>query len=274
MKRLIGATLAVVSCLGAMAQNASFSHDAYNGVLGRYVSAGGLVDYRGLKADRAQLDAFRDALAKADQAVYGAWSDAQKIAFWINAYNALTLVAIIDHYPIQSRGLLSGLRFPSNSIRQIDGVWKEIEWTIMGKQFTLDAIEHQILRKEFDEPRIHMAIVCAALSCPYLRTEAYVADRLDEQLADQSRKFLADPRKGMREDRANTDLYLSSIFKWFGGDFKMGFGTTEIPGHEGIEAAVLNFVSQNVDKDSAAWIRSGDYSVYYLDYDWTLNEQN
>lgn len=273
MKYIAIVALLLGAVFTAHAEEATFSYTAYNALLHDYVNDAGQVDYRGLKANRAALDQFNATMARVPQEEYRTWGASRKIAFWINAYNAFTLTAIIDHYPIQSGGLIAGFRFPSNSIRQINGVWDDLEWQVMGMAYTLDQIEHEILRKHFSEPRIHMAIVCASVGCPFLRNEAYTGDELDGQLDEQSARFLADREKGMRADHGEKDLYLSPIFKWFAKDFTMSHGTTGIAGYAGSEAAVLNFVASYMDAATARWIKAGDYTLRYLDYDWSLNEQ-
>ena len=135
--------------------NVPFSYDVYAAVLQKYVNDRGLVHYRGLKSDSTSLDAFTVTLETLDPKIYDQWTDKEKSAFWLNAYNALTLKAIVTHYPIQPT-FLASLRFPKNSIRQIPGVWDQLRFGVMGRQLTLDDIEHEILRKQFNEPRIHL----------------------------------------------------------------------------------------------------------------------
>jgi hypothetical protein len=249
-----------------------FDYDAYAKVLARYVDDRGLVDYAALHANRRGLDAYAGALARLDRGEYGAWGTDEKIAFWINAYNGLTLKLIVDHYPIESSFLRSTV-YPKNSIMQIPGRWKKVTHEVMGEAMTLDAIEHDVLRAQFDEPRIHMALVCAARSCPTLRNEPYVAARLDEQLDGQTRQFLADDTK-FRIDRQGGKVYLSAIFDWFAGDFVGRYGSGDPPGRRSEKTqAVINFVMRYVGEADAAYLASGDYRVKYLDYDWTLNER-
>ena len=233
--------VAIDSCLSVdrsgflkppLAFAAGFSYDGYAKTLSAHVDGQGIVNYTGLKADRKGLDAFVSSLAALDPEVFGKWSDKEKIAFWINAYNALTLRVIIDNYPIKA-SFFSALRFPQNSIRQIKGVWDEIQFPVMGRNMTLDNIEHDTLRSQFDEPRIHVALVCAALGCPPLRNEPYISAKLESQLDDQARRFFKDPGK-FRVDREEGRVYLSSIFKWFGGDFVKAYGSGNgIPGQRG-----------------------------------------
>ncbi len=269
---IIGLGMLLLAADATAVAGQGFDYGDYGDVLAAYVNDQGMVDYEGLKAHREKLDAFATALATLDPTVYDQWTEKQKLAFWINAYNALTLQTIINHYPIQS-SLFESLLYPKNSIRQISGVWDELQFAVMGQKMTLDHIEHENLRKNFNEPRIHMALVCAAMGCPPLRNEPYVGDRLDAQLDDQTRRFLQNPQK-FRIDPVNGRVYLSSIFKWFGQDFIKKYGTDEkFAGKSDAERAVLNFISGYVDEDIAKYLATGKYDVEYLDYDWSLNEQ-
>jgi hypothetical protein len=196
-----------------------------------------------------------------------------RLAFWINAYNALTLTAIVNYYPIQPV-LPEPSPIPSNSIRQIPGVWDKLQFKVIGRQFTLDQIEHEVLRKQFNEPRIHVALVCAAKSCPPLRNEPFVGQGLESQLQDQTRRFLSDPSK-FRIERARRRVLLSSIFHWYGEDFVSTYGTDKVfVGQRPIERAVLNFISQHLDSQGRDYLIRERYRIEYLDYDWSLNEKD
>ncbi len=248
-----------------------FSYEPYGTALIEDLDATGRVDYAALKANPGELERFLANLAALDPALYGSWDDDAKIALWINAYNALTLKAIIDHYPIKA-SLLKSVLYPKNSIRQIPGVWTDLTFRVMGREVTLDRIEHEILRAEFDEPRIHMALVCAALSCPPLRWEPYTGERLDVQLEDQTVRFIGSPEK-LRIDRDKGRVELSSIFKWFGDDFVSMYGPDEgFEGRDPALRAVLNFVAIHLEGSDREFVEHADYRVKYVDYDWTLNE--
>jgi uncharacterized protein DUF547 len=249
-----------------------FDNAPYAAVLRAHVNGDGQVDYVGLKARRAVLDEFVAALGRLDRAAFAKWKDKAKIAFWINAYNALTLRAIVDHYPIKARPV-RGAVYPKRSIRQIPGVWDKLRFTVMGRQLTLNQIEHEILRKAFNEPRIHMALVCAARSCPALRTEPYTGNRLGAQLALQTRQFLARP-SSFRIDASAKKVHLSQIFKWFGGDFLKTYGADKRFADRAKPAnAVLAFISRHVGQAEQQALADKSYSLSYTDYDWTLNEQ-
>ncbi|MGF1495715.1 MAG: DUF547 domain-containing protein [Elainellaceae cyanobacterium] len=238
----------------------AYQTDVYGDVLDRYVDASGLVDYTSLQNNREALDRFNASLGVVTTETYEGWDEAQQIAFLVNAYNSFTLQSIIDQTPLKS------------SIRDIPGVWRGRRWAIANQSKTLDEIEHQILRKEFNEPRIHAALVCAAQSCPPLRGEVYTGDQLDAQLDSQVQQWLDGPH-GLRIDREAGQVHISAIFDWFGEDWIPTYGTdTGFTGNES-ERAVLNFVSQYVSPSDRDYLQSGDYDLKYLDYDWSLNAQ-
>lgn len=248
-----------------------FSYENYAALLQEYVNAEGRVNYKGLKADRIALDDFAASLATLPRSVYEGFSDKEKIAFWINAYNALTLHVVTDRYPIKA-GWVGALRYPQNSIRQIDGVWDTLTFKVMDEALTLDRIEHNILRKQFSEPRIHLALVCASIGCPYLRQEPYDGEKLDHQLDDQARRFLSTERY-FRIDRDRAVVYCSSIFKWYGEDFVERYGSSNgFPGLNDTDRAVLNFIASYLDSDDTAYLRNNRFSLRYLEYDWSLND--
>ena len=250
----------------------NISYDDYAAILRAYVKDNGMVHYRGLKENKYKLISFTESMANTQKSDYDLWTKQEKIAFRINSYNSLTLKAIIDHYPIKA-SFLSSIRYPKNSIRQISGVWDKIKFTVLGNKVTLDDIEHKILRTEFSEPRIHMALVCAAMGCPPLRNEPYSGEKLDTQLDDQARAFLAKPQN-FRIDKEKKRVYLSSIFKWFGKDFTSKYDTDEaFRGHSQEERAVLNFIGTYLDQPDRRFLREGIYEISYIDYDWSLNEQ-
>lgn len=254
------------------AEGDTFSQEDYAAVLQTFVDPQGLVDYAGLKANQGALEAFVSRLARVNEAHFRSWPAADQIAFWCNAYNALTLKAVVDNYPIQP-SFFRSLRFPRNSIRQIPGVWDGLRFEVMGRRLTLDDIEHRILRREYDEPRIHVALVCAAMGCPPLRHEPYRGARLEEQLEDQTRRFLSDPRH-FRIDRAAGRVDLSSIFRWYGEDFISRHGTDrEFASFDSAERAVLNFLREYLTDEDRRFLETSRLRIGYLDYDWGLNEQ-
>ena len=267
---LVGLAFVPASVRGQV--ESGFDYSDYAKALATYVDDQGMVNYRKLKANPKDLLSYTKAMAALPRGQYEAWKDDAKIAFWLNAYNGLTLQAIIDRYPIKSSFLKSRI-YPKNSIRQIPGVWDKLKFTVMGQRVTLNHIEHKILRVKFNEPRIHMALVCAAVGCPPLRNEPYVGARLGEQLDDQARDFLAS-REKFRVDRGKRTVYVSRIFKWFGKDFIKTYAPARtLGGQSRANSAVLNFLAGYLDETAQSYLRRGDLKVRYLDYDWSLNEQ-
>jgi len=250
-------------------------HRLLNNLLTSYVDDDGWVDYQGLGKDQAQLLAYEQALGGVTADQISAWSEPRRLAFWINAYNAFTLRAIVDNYPIKRSSSIKGLFGPSNSILQIPGVWKKLEWQAGGETVTLDQIEHEILRVKFAEPRIHFAIVCASVSCPNLRNEAFVANRIDAQLNEQLSNFIANTDKGVSIDVERKRVKLSKIFEWFEEDFDVpGNDKQLLSGRTDGEAGVLRYLARYFPVgDELQSLRSGDLKVSYLEYDWHLNEK-
>lgn len=221
-------------------------HRPWTQLLRKHVDAAGMVSYEGFIEDRAALKAYLDTLA-AHHPDKDSWSKDEQLAYWINTYNAFTIELILQHYPLES----------IKDIKRWNIPFLNTPWTIKfiklgGKKYTLDKIEHRIIRKQFEEPRIHFALVCAAVSCPKLRREAYVAEKLDTQLQEQGRDFLsADSKNSIATDK----LELSAIFNWFSGDFKTN-GT------------LIEYIRQFTDVEI-----QDDANISYKDYNWQLNDQ-
>lgn len=227
-------------------------HAAWTALLSRSVRDGA-VDYAGLaKTGQGDLDAYLKSLQSVCRSHFDAWSREQKLAFWVNAYNAYTVRLILDHYPVKSIraiGLLPLAAFRERSIPLQN---------LAGKKLSLDELENDVLRKEFSEPRIHFAIVCASASCPKLRSEAYRAADLEAQLDEAARGFVRDPAKN-RFDASSRTLRLSSIFKWFREDFERAAKT------------IPEFVARYEAEPTATALRAGSVRVEFLEYDWSLN---
>lgn len=242
-----------------VAASQAFSYQDYADVLQTYVNDQGLVNYNTLQTNREQLDRFNQSLGAVTPETYAAWGEAAQIAFLINAYNAFTLQSIIDQDPLKQ------------SIKDISGVWHKRKFSLAGEERTLDNIEHDLLRKNFNEPRIHVALVCAAISCPPLRNQPYLPATLDTQLNDQTAKFAASPH-GFNLDLQEQKVYLSSIFKWYGEDFEQTYGSDQFDGNEQ-QRAVLNYLNPVLDPASQRFLNQENYQVKYLHYDWSLNKQ-
>jgi len=237
---------------------------AYGGLLGRVVHGTG-VDYRAILGDRTALDRIVAEFAEVPAATEKGWEARDRMAFWINAYNLFTLRAIVDHYPIRGSWFS---RAPRNSIRQIDGVWTTLKWRAAGRDVTLDQIEHGILRPEFGDARVHMAVNCASKSCPPLRGEPYLAADLDRQLDDAARRYLASAA-GTRVDGAR--LLVSRIFDWYGGDFVKQYAERHPGPGSANDRAIRGFVERYGPPPAAAAAQAGA-AIAFLDYDWSLND--
>lgn len=268
--------LAALGGVGEPAPAQTFDHATLDTVLALYVQDG-RVDYTALKYGRAPLDRYLDQLGSVAADEFAGWPEADQIAYLINAYNAYVLETVIDNYPIEGSGFFKKLTspkrfgFPESSIRHIDGVFDRIPHRVAGAEMTLDEIEHTALRARYDEPRVHFALVDAAVSGPPLRGEAYRGARLDEQLDDQGRRFLNDPRRNRFEIERGR-VYLSKVFDWHSEDFEK-FAVE--PDHDGDRAGagVLSFVSPYLIGRVAEFLETGEYSVQFESYDWTLNDQ-
>jgi hypothetical protein len=240
----------VVSCVAhghALTQNKPPSHDIYNRLLKKNVDCQGKVNYAAFLKDTVELNKYLSILSitPPDETT---WSKNEQMAFWINAYNAFTIKLITQHYPIKSiKDIGKGIQIPF-----INSPWTIRFFKIGNEKMSLDNIEHGLLRKKFDDPRIHMALVCASKSCPILLNEAFDPTRLDNQLSQQAKAFLADPH---RNKLSATTPSISAIFKWYEGDFTKKGGT------------VINFINTYSTTKIAAKAK-----ISYMSYDWRLNE--
>jgi hypothetical protein len=235
----------------------SFDHrfDQWTRLLRQHVTVVGAstrVRYAEWKTDRAGLVPFTSALSDVSPKVFDAFSKAEKMAFLINAYNAFTIQMVLDSYPIKSIKDAGSL---------FTSPWKKKFFKLFGRDFTLDDIEHGMLRKDFGDPRIHFAINCASLGCPPLRDEAYTDDGLDSQLDQQAKGFLRDEAHN-KIDLTNKKRGLSMIFKWFHEDFEKNGGS--------VQKFIAKYLSDNAGVQ--AQLTAGLFQVSYLDYDWNLNQ--
>jgi len=242
---------AIVFCITSCAIHINgtkpvYKSDAWTNLLQKHVGKDGLVDYPGFIADKDKLQACLTLLSENPPAKN--WTDNDKIAYWLNAYNAFTIKLIIDHYPLKSIKDIG----PKHQIIFINTPWDIKFFKIGGKTMTLNRIEHRILRKEFREPRIHFALNCASLSCPKLRREAYDGARLDAQLTDQAKEFLMDTSRNQLDAK---NPKLSAIFSFYGSDIKKWSGKSII-------AFINQYAPIKIDENA---------ELDYLDYNWNLN---
>lgn len=229
-------------------QSAAFDHGLFDQLLKVHVDDAGWVDYRGFLRDQDILDQYISALWNAD---FDGLSRDGKLALLINAYNAFTIRLILDHW---EDGALQSIEDIATSER-----WGAVRWTIGPKTLSLNQIEHEEIRLNFIEPRIHFALVCAAVGCPPLRNEAYVGDRIEEQLEDQARYIHAHKTWFDFDGKGNT-VRLTSLYKWYRDDF------------EQVAGSVLNFAARYAEPLRQGLQRGGRPSRTWIDYDWALND--
>lgn len=222
----------------------TFDHSVFDTLLKQHVDANGWVDYTAMRTNQSQLDQYLDSVAKAplDQ-----FSRDDRLAFLINAYNACTLKLILDHYPL-------------DSIMDIPDAerWDAVRWNIGGNQWSLNQIEHEQIRPKFIEPRIHFALVCAAVGCPPLRNEAYDPARLEEQLDQQSR-YVHEHSTWFKFDADKQTVSLTKLYSWYGSDFDQVAGSP------------VRFAAKYSEPLRQALDRSITPTQQWLPYDWALN---
>lgn len=266
--------LLVVSPIHAAKLQDKFDHNhlLLTKVLSEYVTVEGLVNYRALKSDQAGLNRYLQNLASIDPDSFKNWTRQQQLAMWINAYNAFTIKAILDHYPIEHSWLLDPLgQYPDNSIRQIQ-VWDNVPWTVMGNNYTLDHMEHVIMRRELVEPRVHYVLVCASIGCPYLENRAFTATDLEARLDQAGSDYTYDSAR-VRVDRKNKVVSLPQIYKWFKEDFEPGTKyKTLFQNHASGLAGILSWVYKYANDEDRKFLVNESYRISYLYYDWALNE--
>ncbi|WP_296311240.1 DUF547 domain-containing protein [Winogradskyella sp. UBA3174] len=213
----------------------AFDHSSFNDLLKKHVSLYGNVDYSSFKSDSKVLQSYIT-LLKTYQP-NDTWSKSDKLAYWINSYNALTIDLILRNYPTES-------------IKDIKDPWDQRLWKFGDKWQNLNDIEHEILRK-MNEPRIHFAIVCASISCPKLQNKAFTASNLEEQLTNATKEFITDKTKN---ELSKDYIKLSKIFKWFKKDFEQN-------------GSLIDFLNQYADISISSKAKKS-----FMDYNWDLND--
>ena len=273
MRRLVATLLLIAAPWGAVFAQFDHSHAAWTALLKKHVVVidGGKasqVRYAGFAQDRAQLKAYLDSLSKVTEAEFNGWSKPQRMAFLINAYNAFTVEKILIRYP--------DIRSIWDFGKVFGNPFKDEFFTLLGRKQSLDGIEHGTLRRKgaYDEPRVHFAVNCASIGCPMLREEAYVAERLDAQLEEQTARFLSD-RSRNRLNAQTGALEVSKIFDWFKVDWTSGYRgvagrQAPIQSREQFFARYAKLLAD--DPAQQKLIEDGKAALVFLDYDWTLND--
>ncbi|OGX89092.1 hypothetical protein BEN47_08175 [Hymenobacter lapidarius] len=233
-----------------MAGTKPVDHVPYNALLKKHVDAQGMVNYRAFLADSSQLNEYLTTVS--NNLPNEQWSKNDRLAYWINAYNAFTIQRVLRGYPVKSIRQLGGDETLVNT------VWDQ-QFIRLGNdkdKYSLNDLEQRLIRRKFSgEYRVHFALVCAAISCPKLRNEAYVGSRLEQQLEDQSRDFINNPTKN-KLTPANAPQ-VSSIFDFYPGDFKKDDNT----------------LSKTINKYSTGPKVDAEIQPTFMTYNWDLNEQ-
>lgn len=230
-------------------------HTLWNQLLKKVVSVNGpisKVNYKDIKKNPEFLNQYISQIEAISEKDFKSWKSEQQLSFLINAYNVYTIKFITDHYPIQSIKDLGGL---------FSSPWKKKRFKLFGQKVHLDHIEHDLIRKNFKEARIHFAVVCASKGCPALRDEAFTSKDLDSQLESSARLFLSDSTRN-RYDPQKKELQLSKIFDWYEADFVKAYGSVQQFVIPRIKTAPQN-LSPEAQKE---------VEIDHLDYDWSLNE--
>ncbi|MEO6031941.1 MAG: DUF547 domain-containing protein [Burkholderiaceae bacterium] len=267
-RSMTGVLVALLFILWAPAASAAFDqhHKAWDALLKQQVvlSPDGLastVRYAAIRAQPKALHSYLATLSSVTPQEYAGWSRNDQLAFLINAYNAFTIDLVLTRYPD-----MTSIKDLGNLLQS---PWKRKFFRLLGEPRSLDDVEHGLIRAPgvFDDPRIHVAVVCASVGCPMLRDEAYVGEHLGAQLDDAMRRFLAD-RSRNRFDAASATLSVSKLFDWYRADFEHGHA-----GLDSLQTLFIRYADVLGNTPAArAGLRAGRFKTTYLDYDWSLND--
>ncbi len=224
-------------------QSTPIDYTIWNNLLQKHVKDNGRVDYKGFMGDSDQFNSFLQSIQNSHPNDNN-WSKDEQLAFWINTYNAFTVKTILDNYPVE------GIKKIKSGVPFINSVWDVKNIDIETETYSLNQIEHGILRAAFVEPRIHFAVNCASISCPNLLNEAYFPNQIDSQLNKVAKEFLYDPTKN---EITGDKLKVSKIFNWYKSDFTKN-------------GSLNAYLQQFIDADISS------KKIGYADYDWNLND--
>ena len=264
---LLIAGLSVAAPAGSQAPDVPPLHRPYDQVLDVNVRDG-LVYYRALKGERGRLDRYIASL-NVPAATYQGWSREEQMAFWVNAYNAIVLQTVVNHYPI--RGRAAG--YPASSIRQIPGAFETSKHRLAGRALTLDEIEKSVL-PEFKEPRLYLALGRGAVGSGRLKSEAFTAARLANQLTAVQAEFVNEQAM-LKIDRLTGRLSITPVISWHEAEFIAAYDK----GAEGpyaqrspIERAVIAFVAPHLLRIEREFVEKNAFQMVFHDFDWRLND--
>ena len=245
------------------AEMGEFDHKLWDGVLRDHVNDQGRVDYAAVQKDE-RFDRYLEQLEAADAKELK--NADERLAFWINAYNALTIRAVLDTLP-SDQSKWAEYKIIDQKVNGTS-IWKGRKFDVGGEQHTLDDIEHNVIRKRdgLRDPRIHVALVCAAKGCPYLWNRAYTGAEVRDQLTAAMRRFCANDKQ-LKIDKTSRTIKISKIFEWYGGDFT---NPKFSPHGKSIPIFLAEYVR---DQAMVAALRQGKWTITYFEYDWHLNIQ-
>lgn len=252
-------------------KDAVFSHDRFDAMLARAVDNQGRVDYTLLRENAADLDAYLLRVAAYSPDSHPAMFPTQnhKLAYWLNAYNAYVIKAVLVHYPIKS---VLDVNPPALLFFLPDtfGFFIFQRFEFGGETTNLYYLGNDVVRERFQDPRVHFALNCASISCPHLPRYAFTGDRLDDQLNAETLEFLTDDRN-VRIDHENKTIWLSSIFKWYASDFEDPAGQAQKSKDSPLVAYLLNHLPPGKADDLKAV--ANQYAIKFIPYDWGLNDR-
>lgn len=227
----------------------AFDHADFSATLAKYVKDGQF-DYAGLKANAEDMERFEAYLARMGKADASGFSKADHYAFWVNAYNAFNIKAVLDHWPIESP-------------KSVEGYFDKLKFRVAGKEMTINDMEYVELIPNQNDGRAHFAVVCADNGSLALETEALTPANLDATLDKKTAEFVSNP-ENFRVDREKRIVYISQLFEWYDKDF------TADPKFEGQKA--VEYLVPYVDAETAEFLKTGDYAVEFIPWDWTVND--
>jgi len=274
MKKILAAAAVILATVSATAQNYAPSpdledlHVPFDALLDLHVRDG-LVYYRALQADRGRLSRYIATLnSPSIVSGYEKWSGDQKKAFWLNAYNALVMQTVVNHYPVRG----TSKNYPANSIRQIPGAFEKTTYAIAGKQVTLDEIENTVLA-DMDDARVYLALGRGAVGSGRLRSEAFSAKAVDKQLEQTKAQFAVTPRWSKVDTLAGT-VSISPILSWRSPAFIEEYAddSFDLPKREPIERAVIGFLRPHLLAAEEEFVKKNTFQLTYEPFDWRLND--
>ena len=266
MRAILLACLALLVAIPAAAQtdyqpppDLEPIHRPFDQLLDSYVRDG-IVYYRALKLDRAKLDRYVASLGSPDVApMLASWDKPRQIAFWINAYNALSLQTAVSHFPA--------------SMNQVPGAFDRTRHAVAGRMVTLDQIENTIL-SAYNDPRIYLVLGRSAMGSGRLRSEAFSGSRLETQLAQSAEQFATQPQY-VKIDLLGGTLGVSPILSWRSNAFVDAYAgkSLDLPGRTPIELAVVGFIKPHLLAAEKEFLEKNAWKLAYLDFDWKLNDR-